>query len=97
MSIYRIGETQSKPETIEELREFLTSIMPGIKASPGCEAVQLYQSQTDPTRFTMIEIWESTESHQASVKEIPPELIAKIRALLASAPSGGYFEMVDQK
>lgn len=97
MSIYRIGETQAKPESMEELREFLMSIMPGIRAFPGCEAVQLYQSQAEPTKFTMIEVWDSIESHQASVKEIPPELIAKIRPLLASAPSGGYFEMVDQK
>ena len=97
MSIYRIGETQAKPESVEELRDFLISIVPGIKASPGCESVQLYQSQADPTKFTMIEVWESMESHQASVKEIPPELIAKIRPLLASAPGGAYFEMVDQK
>lgn len=97
MSIYRIGETQAKPESIEALRDFLMSIMPGIKESQGCESVQLYQGQDDPTRFTMIEVWDSTESHQASVKEIPPELIAQIRPLLASAPSGGYFQLVEQK
>lgn len=97
MSIYRIGETQAKPESIEELRDFLMYIMPGIKDSPGCESVQLYQSQADPTKFTMIEVWDSVHSHQASVKEIPPELLAKIRPLLAAPPSGSYFEMVDQK
>lgn len=97
MSIYRIGETQAKPETTDELRDFLQSIMPGIKASPGCESVQLYQSQADPTKFTMVEVWDSKESHQASVKEIPPELLAKIRPLLASAPSGSYYEMVNQE
>ena len=36
----------------------------------------------------------SLESHQASVKNIPPELLAQIRPLLASAPRGGYFELV---
>jgi quinol monooxygenase YgiN len=97
VSIYRIGETQAKPEAVEELHEFLLSIMPGIKASPGCESVQLYQSPDDRTKFMMIEVWDSKESHQASVKEIPAELIAKIRPLLASAPSGAYFDMVDQK
>lgn len=97
MSIYRVGETQAKQESIEALRDFLLSIMPGIRESQGCESVQLYQSQEDPTKFTMIEVWDSMESHQASVKEIPPELIAQIRPLLASAPSGGYFQLVDQK
>lgn len=96
MSIFRIGETQAKPESVEELRDFLISIMPGIKASPGCESVQLYQSHDDPTKFSMIEVWDSKESHQASVKEIPPELIAKIRPMLASAPRGEYFDLVRQ-
>ena len=54
MSVYRIGETQAKPETTEALRYFLISIMPGIKASQGCESVMLYQSQDDPTKFTMM-------------------------------------------
>lgn len=94
MSIYRIGETQAKPELVGELREFLISIIPMIKSSQGCESVVLYESQEDPTKFTMIEIWDSMESHQASVRNIPAEMIAQIRPLLASAPSGAYFELV---
>ena len=97
MSITRIGETQAKPETTESLRDFLLSIMPIIKSSEGCESVTLYQSHDDPTKFTMLEVWDSIESHQASVKNIPPEMLAQIRPLLASAPSGGYFEMVQAK
>jgi quinol monooxygenase YgiN len=97
MTIARIGETQAKPETAAALRDFLISIMPGIKSSPGCEAVTLYQSQDDPSKFTMIEIWDSIESHQASVKNIPAEKLTEIRPLLASAPSGGYYNRVDEK
>ena len=70
MSVARIGETQAKPETTQALRDFLISIMPGIKSSLGCESVTLYQSQADSTRFTIIEIWDSIESHHASVKNI---------------------------
>ena len=94
MTIHRIGETQARPETTEALRDFLLSISPLIKASEGCQSVTLYQSHDDPTKFTMIEVWDSIESHQASVKNIPPELLAQIRPLLASAPRGGYFELV---
>ncbi len=97
MSIYRIGETQAKPETIEALREFLISIIPGIKGSAGCESVQLFQSSDDPTKFTMIEVWDSVESHQASVKNISPELLSQIRPLLGSAPGGSYFNIVQKK
>jgi quinol monooxygenase YgiN len=89
MSVYRIGETQAKAESVQELQDFLISILPMIQSSAGCESVELYQSQDDPTRFTMIEVWDSVESHRASVQNIPPELLAKIRPLLASAPNGG--------
>lgn len=91
MSITRIGEFQVKPESTESLRDFLLSI---IKSSQGCESVTLYQSQPDPTKFTMIEVWDSSESHQASVKNIPPEMLTQIRPLLASAPSGGYYQLI---
>ena len=97
MSVYRIGETQAKPETTEALRDFLISILPAIKSSSGYESVMLYQSHDDPTKFTVIEVWESIESHQASVKNIPPEMLVSIRPLLASSPSGGYYDRVHQE
>jgi quinol monooxygenase YgiN len=97
MSVARIGETRAKPDTAEALRDFLISIMPGIKSSQGCESVTLYQSRADPTKFTMIEIWDRVESHQESVKNIPPDMLAEIRPLLASAPSGGYYNLINQK
>ncbi|HLF75097.1 MAG TPA: antibiotic biosynthesis monooxygenase family protein [Anaerolineales bacterium] len=94
MTITRIGETQAKPETVEALRDFLLSILPVIKSSQGYQSVQLYQSQDDPAKFIVIEVWDSIESHQASVKNIPAEKLAEIRRLLASAPSGGYYQLI---
>jgi quinol monooxygenase YgiN len=97
MSISRIGETHAKEGSNQALRDFLISIMPMIKSSEGCESVQLYQSQDDPSKFIMIEIWDNIESHQASVKNIPAEKLGEIRPLLAGSPSGSYFQLVDQK
>ena len=97
MSVTRIGETQAKPELTETLQDFLISILPMIKSSEGCESVQLYQSQEDPSKFMIVEVWDSVESHQASVKNIPPEKLGEIRPLLAGSPSGSYFNLVHQK
>lgn len=94
MSMSRIGEMQAKEETIEELREFLLSIMPGIQSSEGCESVQLYQRADEPSRFMMIEVWDSIESHQASVKNIPQEKLGELQPLLAGSPSGSYFKLI---
>ena len=95
MSIYRIGESQAKEGMTQELRDFLLSIIPGIQSSEGCEAVHLYQSEADPSKFLMIEVWDSAESHQASVKNIPAEKLGEIRPLLATSPSGAYFKLVE--
>jgi quinol monooxygenase YgiN len=89
-----LGYFNAKPESTVNLRDFLLSIVPIIKSSRGCASVTLYQSQADPTQFTMIEVWDSIESHQASVKNIPPEMLGEIRPLLASAPSGSYYDLV---
>jgi quinol monooxygenase YgiN len=94
MTIYRVGEVQATPETVDELRDFMISIMPLIKNSEGCESCQYYQSQDDPTRFMMFEVWDSVESHQASIKNIPPEKLSEIRPLLGAPPSGGYFGLI---
>jgi len=94
MSVTRIGEFQAKEELIYELREFLISIMPGIKSSEGCESVQLYQSEDDRSKFLMVEVWDSLESHQASVKNIPAEKLGEIQPLLATSPSGSYYKLI---
>jgi quinol monooxygenase YgiN len=94
MSIARIGNFTGVPGQTDELKGFLFSIIPMIKSSSGCESVQLYQNQEDPARFTMIEIWDSIESHQASVKNIPPEKLDEIRPLLGSSPSGSYYGLI---
>ena len=94
MSVSRIGEVQAREGLVDELKEFLLSIMPGIKSSEGCDSVQLYQSQEDPSRFMMIEVWDSVESHQASVKNIPSEKLGEIQPLLASSPSGSYYKLI---
>jgi quinol monooxygenase YgiN len=95
MAVARIGEVQAKLELIKELQDFLVSIMPEIKDAEGCESVQLYQSEEDPSKFMMVEVWDSVESHQASVKSIPPEKLGEIRPLLATSPSGRYFRLIE--
>jgi quinol monooxygenase YgiN len=95
MSIYRIGEVQAKKGLVEELLQFLISITPGIESSQGCESVHLYQSEADPSKFMMIEVWDSVDSHQASVRNIPPEKLGEIKPLLATSPSGSYFKRIE--
>ncbi|MCL4831666.1 MAG: antibiotic biosynthesis monooxygenase [Caldilineaceae bacterium] len=91
MSVVRLGEMQAAEGKTDELGDFLLSIVPIITGSEGCVSCQLLHNQDDPTKFVMIEVWESAEFHQASVKNIPPEKLTAIRPLLGGPPSGSYY------
>jgi quinol monooxygenase YgiN len=57
MSVTRIGHFQAKPDKAEALRAQFESILQQVRASTGCESAHLLQSQEDPTRFVVIEVW----------------------------------------
>ncbi len=95
MSIAYIGQSQAKPDAVEDLKNFLTSLVaPAIAASEGCASYRLFQSREDPTQFIGIEVWASIEAHQASIKNIPAESISEFMKLVAVPPSGKYYDQV---
>jgi hypothetical protein len=51
----------------------------------------------DSTRLVVIEIWESVEAHQTSVKNIPSDNFAGIMKMLVETPKGAYFRGCDGK
>ncbi len=91
MSITRINEFRAKEGKADALRAFLSRLVPTIAAIPGCQSCQLLQSHDEPTRFIVLEAWDSIEAHQASVKDIPPESLAEVMALLDGRPAGAYY------
>jgi quinol monooxygenase YgiN len=91
MTITRINEFLAQADRIDDLQGFLTSIIPTISSIDGCQSCQLFQSHDEPTRFIVVEVWGSIESHQASVKAIPPEAFASVMKLLDGPPRGEYF------
>lgn len=57
------------PEKVEELKSLLLSVVGPTCQEPGCIKYELLQNQADPTDFTFVEEWESTdllELHLAS-------------------------------
>jgi len=96
MSVGRIGEMVAQAGKEKELQAFIqTVVVPAIKASAGGQACQVYQNQSDPTRFMIVEMWDSIEAHQASVKNIKPEAMAKVKTLLADMPPGAYYTVIE--
>ena len=95
MSITFIGYSQAKPETVDDLRQFLlTVVLPAVRTSEGNESCQMWQSQSDPTQFVVMEVWASVEAHRASIKNITQAEIDEYMKLVAAAPKGGYYDWV---
>lgn len=95
MSITRINEFHAKEGRADDLRKFLVSIIPVIESSAGCQSCQLLQCLDDPNRLVVVEIWESVEVHQTSVKSIPPDNFVEIMKMLSETPKGAYFSSCD--
>ena len=75
----------------DSLRDLLRSLLASLDSTPGCQSYQVLQSIEHPDRVVVIEVWDSTQAHQASVKDIPPDALAQVMPLLDGAPSGEYY------
>jgi quinol monooxygenase YgiN len=92
MTITRIGEMQARKGQELALRLFFENvIMPALDKSAGMQSYHLMQNQVEPTRFIFIELWDSIEAHQASVKNIDSSQIENVMRLLADKPWGEYY------
>lgn len=92
MSVIYIGQSQAKPEQIDELCHLLSSVVvPAVNSSAGCESCRFYQSEDDPTKLIGIEVWASVEAHRAAIRNIPAGAIAEFMKLVVGAPAGGYY------
>ena len=91
MSITRINTFQAQEGQGDALRDLVGSFVPMIEASKGCHSCRLLQNQDDPAQVVVIEVWASTEAHQASMKNIPPEALQAAMKLLAAPPKGAYY------
>lgn len=91
MPVTRLNNFTAKAGQEQALGDVLASAIPTVKAAAGCLSVQLLQSHSTPTRFVVIEVWDSLESHQAAMKAIPRESIATVMPLLDGMPGGDYW------
>lgn len=92
MSTTRINEFRALDGSTDALEEQLSALVPQIESAAGCLSCELLQSQKDENHFILIEVWDDAESHQASLKNVRPEVFHEVRKLLAVPPTGEYYE-----
>jgi heme oxygenase (mycobilin-producing) len=91
MNITRINTFHAKEHMVDNLRDFLQSIIPLIQSAKGCNSCRLLQNHDKTHEFVIIEEWDSIESHQASIKHIPADKLSALMPLLAQSPCGSYY------
>ena len=63
--IYAFATLIARPDTIDDTRQALESLVEPSRAEDGCEHYELFQSTDEPTRFQTVERWASPEAAQA--------------------------------
>lgn len=91
MSIMRINEFRARDGGGDALRDRLKAILPLIEASSGCQSCHLMQSHKNAAHILLLEVWDSVESHQASLQNLSPEVFKEAKKLLAAPPTGEYY------
>ena len=62
MSIHVIARHFARPETVDEVRRILLSLVEPSRAEPGCLKYELLQNAEDPTDFTFVETFASEDA-----------------------------------
>jgi len=93
LSIARINEFRAREGRSTALLDLIRSFLPLIIASEGCLSCQLLLSEKDPQRIVVVELWESVESHKASLKKIPQGAMIQALMLIEGPPTGEYFSL----
>ncbi|MEO8484002.1 MAG: antibiotic biosynthesis monooxygenase family protein [Acidobacteriota bacterium] len=91
MSVVRLNEFRALDGRREELRGALSAILPSIRDAAGCVACQLLESQDDPQKFVILEVWTTRSAHTDAAREIPADKLRRTMTLVSAVPSGEYF------
>jgi quinol monooxygenase YgiN len=87
MSIRVVAHITSKPDTVDQTRELLMTLILPTRIELGCITYQLFQNEADPTDFTFIEEWTSDEDLNAHLQSDHLRYVSEQGVeLLASPP-----------
>ena len=87
MSIRVVAHITARPETVDETRDLLLSLIEPTRAESGCVTYELMQNTTDPTDFTFVEEWSCNEALDEYLQtEHIQQVVSRADELLAASP-----------
>jgi len=91
VSVVRINEFRALVGRRDDLRDALNAVLPSIREAAGCIACQLLESQDDPLKFVVLEVWTTRAAHAEGVRDIPGDTLRRTMTLVDDVPRGEYF------
>ncbi len=91
MTVTRVNEFVAREGKSAEMGEYLASIIPVIESAEGCLYAHLLCGVDNPSRFLIIETWESIAAHQLSVEGVDKKEFLRAMEMLAEKPRAEYF------
>lgn len=83
---------ETKPECSKEFHSIMLDTQKNLPKVEGCRAVSVYQEEDGTHRYTLIETWQSKESHQNHVSSmIQSGTWDDILKMLSQPPVSAYF------
>jgi quinol monooxygenase YgiN len=96
MSIVVLLDFRVKPDVVEESLQFFKKILPETRAYQGCEGVDVYNNDDDPTNIIFYERWQSKQHYQKYFEwRTQSGFMEKFGEKLAGPPTIRYFNRKD--
>lgn len=77
----------------EKFLEVLASVKESLPKVSGCHDVEIFSDESDSSKFTLVETWDSKAAHQAHInKVVESGDWAEIEGLLKVQPSSSYYQ-----
>ncbi|HEX6126948.1 MAG TPA: putative quinol monooxygenase [Pyrinomonadaceae bacterium] len=95
MSLRVVAHITARPDTVDETRELLMTLIEPTRAEAGCVTYELLQNNDDPTDFTFVEEWSGDDALDAHlVTEHLRNAAAKGSDLFAAPPDIRRYTLV---
>ncbi len=96
MSTMIIVQANIKPESIENMKQYLAEILPETRNFDGCQYIDVYFDTDVPNKMVLVEEWESRE-HYKKYHEWRTEtgVIDKIRSMIDGSADINFLNKID--
>lgn len=95
MGIMVLLEVAAKPESVDEMSEFLAARLPETREFPGCESITAYLND-DGRTIVLVEHWDTQASYEKyTAWRQETGVLDTLASMLAGPPSIRYFDALD--